>query len=316
MAPTLPIDPEESLAMRAAWLHYAGGLTQAAVAKRLGLPSVKAHRLIARAVADGAVKVSIDGAIVECAELENRLCLRFGLDYCEVAPDLGEDGLPLRALGLAGAGFMRRVMEKGEHTVIGFSHGRTLSAAVRQMPRLDAPHLRFVSLMGGLTRSYAANPHDVMHRLAEKTGAQAFVLPVPFLTNSADDREVILSQPGVRELFNAGRNASLKIAGLGTADASAQLVTTGLIEPREIAEIHATGGVGEMLGYFFDANGQVLETSLTARTLAVDLDGPEESRIVAIAGGLSKIAAIRAVLKSGRLKGLITDELTAMALIK
>lgn len=55
------IDPEQSLAIRAAWLHYAGGLTQAAVAKRLGLPSVKAHRLIARAVADGVVKMSIDG---------------------------------------------------------------------------------------------------------------------------------------------------------------------------------------------------------------------------------------------------------------
>ena len=48
------IDPEESLSIRAAWLHYAGGLTQAAVAKRLGLPSVKAHRLIARAVASRA----------------------------------------------------------------------------------------------------------------------------------------------------------------------------------------------------------------------------------------------------------------------
>ncbi|TIW08571.1 MAG: sugar-binding transcriptional regulator, partial [Mesorhizobium sp.] len=101
------LDPEGSLAIRAAWLHYAGGLTQAEVAKRLGLPSVKAHRLIARAVADGAVKVSIDGEVVECALLENQLCDRFGLDFCEVAPDLGEDGLPLRALGLAGAGFLR-----------------------------------------------------------------------------------------------------------------------------------------------------------------------------------------------------------------
>ena len=90
------IDPEKSLATRAAWLHYAGGLTQAAVAKRLGVTGVKAHRLIARAVADGAVKVSIDGAIVECAALEDRLCKRYGLAFCEVAPDLGEDGIPLR----------------------------------------------------------------------------------------------------------------------------------------------------------------------------------------------------------------------------
>ncbi len=72
-------DVDESLAVRAAWLHYAGGLTQSEVAKRLGVPSVKAHRLIARAVADGAVKVTIDGDIVECVELETRLAERFGL---------------------------------------------------------------------------------------------------------------------------------------------------------------------------------------------------------------------------------------------
>ena len=59
------------MAIRAAWLHYVGGLTQAAVAKRLGLSSLKTHRLIARAVADGVVKVSIDGSIVECVNLEN-----------------------------------------------------------------------------------------------------------------------------------------------------------------------------------------------------------------------------------------------------
>ena len=47
------------------WLHYAGGLTQTEVARRLGVPSVKAHRMIARAVAEGVVKVTIDASIVE-----------------------------------------------------------------------------------------------------------------------------------------------------------------------------------------------------------------------------------------------------------
>ena len=108
-------DPEDSLALRAAWLHFVGGLTQGAVAKRMGLPSAKTHRLIARAVDAGAVKVTIDGAIIECVELEDRLCKRYGLDFCDVAPDLGEDGLPLRALGLSGAAFLRREIERGDH---------------------------------------------------------------------------------------------------------------------------------------------------------------------------------------------------------
>ncbi|MFO1074694.1 MAG: sugar-binding transcriptional regulator [Geminicoccaceae bacterium] len=308
-------DPEASLAIRAVWLHYAGGLTQAAVAERLGIPSVKAHRLIARAVAEGVVKVSIDGDIVECLDLEAKLAQRFGLGHCEVAPDLGEDGLPLRTLGLAGAGYLKREIERGEHRVIGFGHGRTLAAVIRQLPRLDAKGVRFVSLLGGLTRNYAANPYDVMHRLAERTAAQAYVMPVPFFANSVEDREVLLEQRGVREVFAMAEGASLKYVGIGTADPGAQLVSSGMIEPGEIAEIAAGGGVGELLGHFFDDAGRLLATTLTARTLAASFGDPERQRLVAVAGGREKVAAIAAVLESRRLTGLITDERTARALL-
>jgi DNA-binding transcriptional regulator LsrR (DeoR family) len=308
-------DHETSLAMRAVWLHYAGGLTQAAVAERLGIPSVKAHRLIARAVAEGAVKVTIDGAIVECLELEAQLSERFGLAYCEVAPDLGETGVPLRTLGMAGGSFLRREIERGKHRVIGLGHGRTLAAAVQHLTRLDANGVRFVSLLGGLTRNYSANPYDVMHRLAERTSAQAYVMPVPFFANSPEDRAVLLAQRGVREVFEMAEAASLKIVGLGSADRNAQLLASGMLEPGEIAEIEAAGGRGEVLGHFFDSEGKVVATSLTGRTLSADFGAPGSDRLVAIAGGPEKIDAIAAVLRSGRLTGLITDEMTARAVV-
>lgn len=310
----LPLDPEESLAIRAAWLHYVGGMTQAAVAKRLGVPSVKAHRLIARAVADGRVKVTIDGATIECVELENRLATRFGLDICEVAPDLDEAAIPFRALAMAAAGFLRREIERGAAQVIGLGHGRTLAASVQHLPRLDAPTLKFVSLFGGLTRNYLANPHDVMHRIAEKTGARAYVIPVPFFANSAHDREVLLAQRGVAEVFDLAASAGLKLTGIGTVDDNAQLVTSGMIEPKEAHAIHAMGGVGELLGHFLDAQGRILQTALTARTLTVAFT-PGKDQIVAVAGGADKVQAIRAVRISRHLKGLITDERTAKALL-
>lgn len=308
-------DSDESLAIRAAWLHYVGGLTQSAVAKRLGLPSVKAHRLIARAVADGVVKVSIEGDIIECVELENELASRFGLDVCEVAPDLGEEGLPLRALGFAGARYLRREIERGEHAVIGLGHGRTLAAAVQQLPRVSSAGLRFVSLLGGLTRNYTANPHDVMHRIAEKTGAQAHVMPVPFFANTSEDRQVLLAQRGVREVFDLANHADLKVVGIGTVEADAQLVSSGMIEPKEIRAISAGGGVGELLGHFFDSRGRLLDTTLTARTLAVSFHDKAKDNIVAIAGGPGKVGAIKAVLASRKLTGLITDDRTAQAIL-
>jgi DNA-binding transcriptional regulator LsrR (DeoR family) len=300
-------DSDDSLALRAAWLHFIAGMTQSAVAKRLGLPSVKAHRLIAKAVADGAVKVTIDGDITECIDLENRLAEQYNLEYCEVAPDLGEDALPLLSLGSAGAEFLRREIEHGDHEV---------SAAVNHMPRVAAKDLQFVSLLGGLTRNFAANPHDVMHRIAEKTGRPAYVMPVPFFANTAEDREVLLAQKGVTSVFEMGCQAELKIVGIGTVDAHAQLVTSGVIDLSEMEEIAERGAVGEMLGHFFDINGTRLETGLTARTIAASVENADMSRIIGLAGGLSKADAIRSVLRSGRLYGLITDERTAKALLQ
>lgn len=307
-------DSNGSLAIRAAWLHYVGGLTQSEVAGRLGVSAVKAHRLIAWANQNGAVKVSIDGEVAECAALERQLCERFGLAHCEVVPDLGEGGLPLRALGTAGAAFLQREVEAAGNGVIGMGNGRTLAAAVALMPRLDCAGTRFVSLLGGLTRNFAANPHDVMHRLAEKTSGTAYVMPVPFFANSAEDRDVFLSQRGVGEVRDLASRAAPMIVGLGTAEPDAQLVYAGVINKDELAEVRKRGGVGEMLGHFFDARGRLVETDLTARTVAPEPATLVGRQVVAIAGGMAKVAGIRAVLLSGYLSSLITDERTARTL--
>lgn len=308
-------DDDDSLAIRAAWLHYVGGMTQAEVAARLGISAIKAHRLVAWANHNGAVKVSIDGDVAECLNLENDLSERFGLTFCQVVPDLLEVGLPLRALGIAGASFIQRQIDAIQGGVIGVGHGRTLAAAVAAMPRLDAGSARFVSLLGGVTRNFAANPHDVVHRLAEKTGAEAYVMPVPFFANSAADREVLLAQRGVREVFDLAARADLMIVGIGTAEAGTQLVTSRMIDREEILEVRERGGVGEILGHFFDEGGRPVETSLAARTLSPDLSVLRGRRIVALAGGMEKVAALRAVLKARLLGGLITDERTAQALM-
>jgi DNA-binding transcriptional regulator LsrR (DeoR family) len=310
-----PRDQDSSLAIRAAWLHYAGGLTQSEVAKRLGLTSLKAHRLITRANQEGLVRVFIDGDVSECVDLEQQLAVAHGLDYCEVVPDLDQDDLPLRALGIAGAQFLKREIDRGEDMLIGVGHGRTLAASVEYLPRTAGANVRFVSLLGGLTRKFAANPHDVIHRLTERTGAQAYVMPVPFMANTVEDREVILGQRGVSGIFDLASRADLMFVGIGTAEREASMVATGMIEHSEIDAVNRDGGAGELLGHFFDDAGRPVETDISERMLALSREQLKGRRIVAVAGGKVKVRAIRAVLESRYLSGLITDETTARALL-
>ncbi|MHA6644019.1 sugar-binding transcriptional regulator [Mesorhizobium sp. A623] len=301
--------------MRAAWLHYAGGLTQAEVAKRLGLTSLKAHRLITKANHDGLIRVVIDGDVGECVELEQLLTTNYGLDYCEVVPDLDQVDLPLRALGIAGAQFLKREIDRGDPMLIGVGHGRTLASSVDYLTHTVAAHIRFVSLLGGVTRKFAANPHDVIHRLAERTGAQAYVMPLPFVANTVEDRDVLLGQRGIGDVFDLAARSDLMFVGIGTAEREASLVATGMIEHSEIDEVKREGGVGELLGHFFDDRGRPVETALSERMLALPRERLKGRRIVAVAGGQVKVRAIKAVLESRYLSGLITDETTARALL-
>lgn len=309
-----PDDPDGELCARAAWLYHGAGLTQGEVAKRLSVPNVKAHRLIARANRLGFVHVSIDAPVAACVGLEDALMRKFSLKQCLVAPDLDDAPLPLKTLGLAGGRFLRLAIEGGEHAIIGVGHGRTLAACVNCLPRMDVPALKLVSLLGGMTRRYVTTPFDVIHRLAEKTNAAAYVLPLPFLANTPEDRKVLIEQRGVADVFRLGVESTLRLVGIGSIDDNASILSTGLVEKHEFAEARALGAVGELLGHFFSPRGEMIESGLSARALSMSAADIERRPTIAVAGGKAKVQAIKGVLASGLMHGLITDENTARAL--
>ena len=308
------IDEEAALAARAAWLHFAGGKTQGEVAELLGVQSTKAHRLIAKARNEGLIHVFVEGPIAGCIALEEKLKADYGLGFCEVVPNIDEGALPLRTLGMAGARYLRNLIEGNRHKLIGMGHGRTLAAAVDLMPSVAGHDTRFVSLLGGLTRRFAASPFDVIHRLAERTAAESYVMPVPFFANSAKDRQVLESQYGVSDVIAMARQADIYIAGIGEVDRKSFIASAGMLDEEDVAEVMKTGACAEILGHFFGEHGEHLPNSVSDRALAPRFADLKSHKIVALAGGTSKTRAIRAILEHGLLFGLITDEATAKRL--
>ena len=262
------------------------------------------------------MRISIEGDIAECVGLEDKMRARFGLQFCEVCPDLDDKPppLPLQSLSLAGSRFLRLAFENGDDKVIGFGHGRTLAACVNILPKMSARGVKLVSLLGGLTRRYSATPFDVIHRLAERTGAEAYVLPLPFYANSVEDRRVFLEQRGVAEIMNLGVGATLRVVGIGTMEADASILSTGMIEREEFEAARRAGGAGEILGHIFSQDGKLIENDISARTLSMSATDIGRQKTVAIAGGRTKVNAIRAALASGLIHGIIIDERTAKAL--
>jgi DNA-binding transcriptional regulator LsrR (DeoR family) len=306
---------EGSLAIRAAWLYYVHGLTQAEVAQRLGISRIKVHRLVARAHEESWVKVFVEGSTAEGIALEQALKERHGLRYCSVAPSDLDGWAPgvqagFRSLGSAAALYLHQYLERHPRGSIGVGHGRTLAAVADALPRMPRPQSKFVSILGSLTRRSTANPFDVIYRLAERTGGEGYFVPAPFFVDSVEDADVLRGQRMVKSVLDLARRTDLVIVGIGN------LRNTPAIYEGERRALAAQGIVGEMLGQFFDRDGQVVNCDMAQRSISLRIVELRGRPVVGVAGGPDKVAAILATLRSGVLSGLVTDEATARALLE
>ncbi|MGI9491027.1 MAG: sugar-binding transcriptional regulator [Geminicoccaceae bacterium] len=308
------------MAVRAAWLSYVGGYTQEQIAQRLGVSRVKVHRLSSLAQDLGFVKVSIEHELASTAALENQLIELYDLKNCILVPamDDGADrnGGTMAALGTAGARFLSRFLDREPATTIGIGWGKTLSSMAETLLRKPRPSNRFVSVLGSLTRHAAANPYDVIHQLTWKTGAEGFIMPVPFIADAAADRDLLMAQNSVNKIMSLARNADLYILGVGTCGPDASAFDSGQITKSEMDALQGAGAVGDLLGRFFDADGKVVDCEFNDRVLGLDLEVLHDGQVTVIGGGRGKLPAISGALHMGVINTLITDENTAQSLLQ
>lgn len=302
------------LAARAAWLSFVGGLTQDQIAAELGISRQRVQRLVARAAAEGLIRVRIDHPIAECLELERALKARFGLESAWVSPDVGRGADPLAGLAPFAAPVIERIFLGDKVRSIAVGTGRTLRMVVEHMQSIDGSRHKLVSLIGNVAPDGSASFYEVIMRLAEKTAAPHYQMSIPVVARSPEELELFRSLPHVRATRALAVAADLAIVGIGQMGLDAPLLVDGFITPAEQAELAAAGAVGEMLGNIFDREGVYLDHPINRRIVGVRVPTAGMS-VLCIAGGPAKLLPLRAALAGKLLSGLITDETTAKSLL-
>ncbi|MDO5641339.1 MAG: sugar-binding transcriptional regulator [Paracoccus sp. (in: a-proteobacteria)] len=310
---------------RAAWLYYVGGLNQEATAKRLGTTRARVNKLLSDARDAGLVSITINPSNVGLLPVEEAIRTKYGLDFCLCTPALRLDTEPqqhasllnafaFRAVGTAAASHLRRHLSEFPQAVIGTGWGRTLEQMTLQMAGVSAPKAKFISLMGSLTANSAYNPFEVVHSLAKTSGGEGFFLPVPFIADTAEAREVLISQQSVKHALSLAKAATTAYISLGELCESSLLRRQNMITGQELSELRECGAVGDTNGLFFNAAGEAVDHPLNHRTIGLGLRDLRKIATVALVAGRSKLDATRGFLASGIATGLIIDGDTALDL--
>lgn len=303
-------------AARAGWLYYIAGNTQDEIASKLGISRQTAQRLVSLAVSEKLIKVRLDHPIGRCLELSQRLKDRFGLQLCEVVPADPASQSTTLGVAEATAAELERRLESRDPIIVAFGSGRTLRAAAEQLPPMDCPQHKIVSLVGNIAPDGSASFYDVITRVADAVRAPHYPMPLPVIASTVNEKKLLLAQKPVKHVIELARQADVTFVGVGEIGDNAPLLQDGFVSRDEIRALIKAGAIGEITGWAFDADGQFIEGMTNERVASVALDQPAKRLVIGAAMGPAKLAALRGALAGRIINGLITNEVTAAHLLE
>jgi deoxyribonucleoside regulator len=293
---------------------YVTGQSQIDIARSIGLDASTVSRYLKRARDEGIVRVEIERPRALHGDLGLELAQGFHLKRAVVVT--GEPGQgATQAVARAAADYVNSQLFNGMR--LGLSWGRMLSAAMHMLPPGTVSDLDISLLHGGVGTAGAGiqGVELARHVASLHPRSRVHYLHAPVLVDSPDIKDAMLRDGSIRAALESAASRELALVGIGTLDESAPLIRFGHISRHDRERLLAAGAVGDMCTRFFTPEGEPVHV-LDDRLIAIEWD--ELRRIplvVAMAAGVDKRDAILGALRSGCMNVLVTDELTARAVL-
>jgi DNA-binding transcriptional regulator LsrR (DeoR family) len=310
---------ELRLMAKVARMYHQQGMTQIEIMDRLNVHQSTISRLLKRAEKEGIVRTIVSVPSGTHPELEDALQSRYGLKDAVVVECVDDEEQIVRDLGAASAFYIESTLKPGD--VIGISSwSAALLAMVNAMhPSQRVSSTRVVQILGGVG-SPGAEMHatNITRRLASLISAEMTLLPAPGVVGSAEARRILVKDQFVQEALSLFRSVTLALVGIGAVEPSKMLAASGnVFSNQELRTLSSKGAVGDICLRFFDHSGQPVVTPLNDRVISMELEELRRvNRVIGIAGGKRKTAAIHGALAGRWISVLITDSATAQRLLE
>jgi deoxyribonucleoside regulator len=307
---------EIQLMVQVARLYYENNLNQEDIAQRLGISRQKVSRLLIEGRAQGIIKITIFDPDPADPNLGEALKARFGLREVVLASGEKLEGEQLRAaIGLKASEYLLKVIRDDQ--TIGIGWGRTLFEAINLLHEGGARHIHVIPLIGGLGDiSPFFQVNELTRRLAEAFSGTYRQLYAPAFLQDSQLLGRLLKTPEVSQVLDLWTHLDKAVIGIGHVGFQeiSSMFFADHIMPDTLAQLESNGAVGDICGRFYNLDGKQVHPA--TGVLGIDLNTLRTvPDVIAIAGGNEKINAVLGALRGGYISTLVTDSITARAIL-
>lgn len=301
--------------VKMAWLYHVEGLTQEKIAGLLNVSRMKVMRTLAATAQEHVVVTTVNADTTEQIALERALEKRWNLRSAIVVPAPEEARNLERAIGHAVARYLEEQLQDGMTLAIG--GGATLHSSLAFMARRELANATVIGLVGSLPHSQWINPSIVATKVAERLKVDSYQISAPVVVDDPALRDRLWEQPSLRDVRERAARADMALLTVGEVSPDATIFRHGIVPKSLIEPLRRKGAVANMLCYFIDAGGRLVDHEINQRVMAIELDTVSRiPHVILAAGGEQKVEAILAALRAVPTQALITDAATAALLLQ
>ncbi|WP_297601374.1 sugar-binding transcriptional regulator [Microcella sp.] len=315
-----PVDAQLRLLTKVARMYHERGILQAEIASHLNISQAKVSRLLKRAAAVGIVRTTVTIAPGLHTALEEELEQRFGIAEAvvvDVDPE-ADDREIFSAIGAAAATYLETTMSGDEKVGIA-SWSQTLLATVdrmRPLPSRGATDV--VQLLGGIgVPEVQSQAHRLVDQFARILGANPVYVQAPGIVQDKQMQRRLMRDPALADVGRRWKELTTAVVGIGSIQPSDLLAVSGnAFSADETESLVAAGAVGDICHRVFRLDGSLITGDIDDRTVSIPVDDFRAiPRRIGVAGGSRKLAPILGALNGRWVTTLVTDVVTAEALL-
>ena len=311
------------LLLKVSVYYYNENMTQQEIAGKLGITRQSVSKYLDLAKEQGIVEIKVKNPLTETVGLEEGITRLFAdtrLSSAIVVPGQFSQYEIIRHVVAERAGvYLGRLLAEKPFCRIGLSWGRTVRDMITLLPHLrNDSRAEVIPLLGSTDN---AIPYFMINEMAVDLAAKINGITrqifLPLDAERSEDYHHYTATRQYESLLERWRTLDIAFVGIGS-DPRRSLTRRSLY-PREseiVENIETLGPVGDICTHYYDIDGTCLSGKQDL-LISIPFEVLQKiPRVVGLAGGLDKVRSIAGAIRSGMITDIITDEVTARALVE
>jgi len=302
-------------------LYYLNQLKQEEIATRLNISRALVSLILNEAKRLGIVEFRINDPQSENKELAGQLQTYFPAIQFVVIPSSSKDEKVLREfIASRSVEVINDQLVNGQ--TIGISWGRTCYAVMSTFTAKAVHNLsNVVPLVGGSNKNLPRfQLNELVRVFAGSMGATPHFIHAPALAESKEDYDLYVKSASMKQICEMWKRIDLAIMSVGPPPIHEEFdgspVQGSYTEKWLDKDNHYNLPVGNLCARNYNVHGEFIPDEIQNRIIAIPFELMQSTpKIIAIAAGLDRVYSVVGALKTGIIKTLVIDELSAQAVV-